>query len=227
VDETSDLSRYKVLIAPMAYMMREGFGDKLKTFVANGGTLITTYVSGYVNHELLTYMDADPSPISEVTGMHVDECDALDERTYAHFIWNGKKYRAKEIAELATPTTAQPLAVYADRFYATQPCFTVNEYGKGRCYYIAVRTDADFLNDSLRYMLAEAGVAPLLPKLPEGVWATERWQEDGERFLFVQNGTHDKKTVTLPKAMKDAVTGKIIYEQLELGELSVAVLTDE
>ena len=227
VDEMSDLSGYKVLIAPMAYIMRPGFGDKLKAFVAGGGTLITTYVTGYVNDELLTYMDADPSPVNEITGMHVDECDALDDRTFGHFHWNGKKYRIKEMAELATPTTAQTLAVYADRFYATQPCFTVNEYGKGRCYYIAVRTDADFLNDALRYMLGEANLKPILPALPEGTWATERYQEDGKRFVFVQNGTHEKKTITLPKAMKDAVSGKMVYEQVELGELSVTVLTDE
>ncbi|MBR6571109.1 MAG: beta-galactosidase, partial [Clostridia bacterium] len=227
VDEMSDLSGYKVLIAPMAYIMRPGFGDKLKAFVAGGGTLITTYVTGYVNDELLTYMDADPSPVNEITGMHVDECDALDDRTFGHFHWNGKKYSIKEMAELATPTTAQTLAVYADRFYATQPCFTVNEYGKGRCYYIAVRTDADFLNDALRYMLGEANLKPILPALPEGTWATERYQEDGKRFVFVQNGTHEKKTVTLPKAMKDAVSGKMVYEQVELGELSVTVLTDE
>ena len=227
VDEFSDLSRYKVLIAPMAYIMRPGFGDRLKAFVSNGGTLITTYVTGYVNDELLTYMDADPSPVNEITGMHVDECDALDDRTFGHFFWNGKKYRIREIAELSTPTTAQTLAVYADRFYATQPCFTVNEYGKGRCYYIAARTDADFLNDALRYMLGEAQMQPILPKLPEGTWATERYQEDGTRFVFVQNGTHEKQTITLPKAMKDAVTGKMVYEQLEMGELSVAVLTDE
>jgi len=227
VDEFSDLGSYKVLIAPMAYIMRDGFGDRLKAFVENGGTLITTYVTGYVNDELLTYMDADPSPVNEITGMHVDECDALDDRTFGHFNWNGKKYRIKEIAELATPTTAQTLAVYADRFYATQPCFTVNEYGKGRCYYIAARTDADFLHDALSWIFDEAKLQPILPKLPEGTWATERYQEDGTRFLFVQNGTHEKKTVTLPKAMKEAATGKMIYEQLELGELSVAVLTDE
>ena len=227
VDELSDLSQYKVVIAPMAYIMRPGFGEKLKAFVENGGTLITTYVTGYVNDELLTYMDADPSPINEIAGRHVDECDALDDRTFGHFLWNGKKYRIKEIAELSTPTTAQTLAVYADRFYATQPCFTVNELGKGCCYYIAARTDADFLNDALMYMLDEAGLKPILPKLPEGTWATERYQEDGTRFVFIQNATHEKKTIALPKAMKDAASGKTIYEQLEMGELSVAVLTDE
>ncbi len=227
VDEFSDLSRYKVLIAPMAYIMRGDFGDRLKAFVANGGTLITTYITGYVNDELLTYMDADPSPVNEITGMHVDECDALDDKTFGSFQWNGRKYRIKEVAELATPTTAQTLAVYGDRFYATQPCFTVNEYGKGRCYYIAARTGADFLNDSLKWMLSEAGLSPILPDLPEGTWATERYQADGTRFLFVQNGTHEKKSIALPKAMKDVVTGKMVYEYLELGELSVGVLTDE
>lgn len=227
VDETGDLSGYDVLIAPMAYETRDGYGEKVQEFVKNGGVYVTTYVSGYVNEELLTYMDADPCPLNEVTGMHVDECDALDDRTFAHFHWNGKKYRVKEMAELATPTTAVPLAVYADRFYATKPCFTVNEYGKGRCYYIAVRTDADFLRDSLTCILGEAGLQPILPRLPEGVSVTERYQEDGTRFLFVHNATHEKQHVSLPKAMKEAASGKVVYEQLELGELSIAVLTDE
>ncbi len=227
VDETGDLSGYDVLVLPMAYEIREGFGEKVQQFVANGGVCISTYVTGYVNEELLTYMDADPCPLNVVTGMHVDECDALDAQTFAHFVWNGKKYRVKEMAELATPSTAQTLAVYADRFYANQPCFTVNEYGKGRNYYIAVRTDADFLQDALGWILQEAGVEPILPGLPAGVTATERWQEDGTHFVFVLNANHMKKTIALPKAMKDAVTGKMVYEQLEVRELSVAVLTEE
>ena len=55
----------------------------------------------------------------------------------------------------------------------------------------------------------------------------ERYKEDGKRFLFVQNGTHEKKSITLPKAMKDLLGGKTVYERMELGELSVSVLTDE
>lgn len=227
VDETGDLSNYDVLIAPMAYEIRDGYGEKVQEFVKNGGTYISTYVSGYVNEELLTYMDADPCPLNEVTGMHVDECDALDAITFAHFMWNGKKYRVKEMAELATPTTAQTLAVYADRFYATQPCFTVNEYGKGKSYYIAVRTDVDFIRDALAWILQEKGMQPILRDLPYGVTATERYQADGKRFVFVLNANHAPKSITLPHSMKDAITGKMVYEQLEMGELSVAVLKDE
>ena len=76
-------------------------------------------------------------------------------------------------------------------------------------------------------MMDETGLQPVLKGLPEGVWVTERYKEDGKRFLFVQNGTHEKKSITLPKAMKDLLGGKTVYEQMELGELSVSVLTDE
>ena len=197
---------------------------QIDTHVEMDFMVVSSYGSGVKTSGVVKIVkDLD----TEIAGRHVDECDALDDRTFGHFLWNGKKYRIKEIAELSTPTTAQTLAVYADRFYATQPCFTVNELGKGRCYYIAARTDADFLNDALKYMLDEAGLKPILPKLPEGTWATERYQEDGTRFVFIQNATHEKKTIALPKAMKDAASGKTIYEQLEMGELSVAVLTDE
>ena len=103
----------------------------------------------------------------------------------------------------------------------------MNEYGCGRCYYIAARTDGDFLHDALGWMMDETGLQPVLKGLPEGVWVTERYKEDGKRFLFVQNGTHEKKSITLPKAMKDLLGGKTIYERMELGELGVSVLTDE
>lgn len=226
VDETCDLSCYRVLVMPMAYMIRNGFGEKLKAFVSGGGTLVSTYLGGWVNEELLTYMDADPSPLDEITGMHMDECDALDEVTFAHFTWRGRRYRVKEMAELATPTTAKPLATYTDRFYACQPCFTVNEYGDGSCYYIAARTDEDFLQDALKYILNEEGVWPILDDLPEGVSVTARYQAD-RRFLFVMNASQSEKTVELPDAMKELFTGKLCYEHCTVPSMGVCVLTDE
>lgn len=226
VDETCDLSRYKVLVAPMAYMMRNGFGERIKAFVSGGGTLVTTYVSGWVNDELLTYMDADPSPLQEITGVHVDECDALDEITFAHFSWNGKQYRVKEVAELATPTTAAVLAAYTDRFYAGQPCFTLNEYGEGHCYYLAARTEADFLRSALKYVLNTESVWPLLDELPEGVTITARYQGE-KRFLFIMNAAMEEKKIELPDAMHELLTDRMCYEHCSVPSLAVRVLVDE
>lgn len=44
-----DFSKYKVIAAPVLYMVKEGMKEKLEQFVKNGGTLITTFMSGIVD----------------------------------------------------------------------------------------------------------------------------------------------------------------------------------
>src|SRR5690606_26240289 len=44
-----DFSKYKLLIAPMLYMVRDGVGKRIEEFVENGGTFVTTYWSGIVD----------------------------------------------------------------------------------------------------------------------------------------------------------------------------------
>ena len=41
-DMTCELDKYKVLALPMVYMFKEGFAKKVRAFVENGGTLITS-----------------------------------------------------------------------------------------------------------------------------------------------------------------------------------------
>ena len=42
-----DLSGYKVVIAPMLYMCKDGYDEKIRSFVKAGGTFLTSYFSGY------------------------------------------------------------------------------------------------------------------------------------------------------------------------------------
>lgn len=222
VDETCDISGYNVFIAPMAYMIREGFGEKVKAFVENGGIFLTTYVTGYVNDELLTYLDADPCPLNEITGIHADECDALDNQTFAHFDWNGKTYTVREMAEVSHVTTAETLAAYSDRFYAGQPVLTVNSFGKGKAYYLAVRTDDAFLFDLLKTIIP---FAPIAEEWSEGVSFTERFGENG-RFVFVHNPLHKPGKAVFAKAMRDLLTGEEIGMECAVDGLTIRVLTE-
>ena len=222
VDETCDISGYDVFIAPMAYMIREGFGEKVKAFVENGGIFLTTYVTGYVNDELLTYLDADPCPLNEITGIHADECDALDKQTFAHFDWNGKTYTVREMAEVSHVTTAETLAAYSDRFYAGQPVLTVNSFGKGKAYYLAVRTDDAFLFDLLKTIIP---FAPIAEEWSEGVSFTERFGENG-RFVFVHNPLHKPGKAVFAKAMRDLLTGEEIGMECAVDGLTIRVLTE-
>ncbi len=44
-----DLSDYKLVTVPMAYMFYHGYAEKLRTFAENGGTLVISYWSGLVD----------------------------------------------------------------------------------------------------------------------------------------------------------------------------------
>ena len=41
-----ELSSYKIVAAPMAYMFKDGYEEKLRVYAENGGTLVITYWTG-------------------------------------------------------------------------------------------------------------------------------------------------------------------------------------
>ena len=46
---TEDLSQYKIVIAPSLHLLAAGEADRLKLYVQNGGTLVSTFNTGLVN----------------------------------------------------------------------------------------------------------------------------------------------------------------------------------
>ena len=49
VGEENDLTGYKVVIAPVLYMTKPGVDERIREFVKQGGTFVTTFFSGYVD----------------------------------------------------------------------------------------------------------------------------------------------------------------------------------
>src|SRR4030095_12941733 len=45
----SDFSKYKIVVAPVLYMLKPGVAERIEAFVRDGGTFITTFFSGIVN----------------------------------------------------------------------------------------------------------------------------------------------------------------------------------
>ncbi len=222
IDQTGSLDEYDFVVVPMAYEVRNGFGEKLQKYVENGGKALVTYISGYVNEELLTYLDAEPCPLNAVTGVHVDECDALDDQTFAYFHWNEKTYRVKEMAEVSHNVGAQTLAVYHNRFYAGSPVLTQNAVGEGECYYLAARTDLDFLMDLFRAIVP---VKPVAKEWSHGLTFTERYQ-GSKRYVFVHNPLHEEKKALFDVEMRDVLTGESVGCECVMQPLSIRVLEE-
>lgn len=219
-----DFSGYRVIFAPILYMVKPGVDEKLKAFVAAGGTLVATFFSGYVDEHDLVTIGGYPGKLRELFGIWVEESDALPEGEKNHFTWEGERHEATLLCDLLHPEGAVCLASYEEDFYAGMPVLTRNAYGKGQAYYVAARSDAAFYRKLAAMLAKEAGIAPVL-KTPHGVEATLRCNEKNE-FLFLLNHEKIEQSVTLPKDGTELLTGQAERKgnQFVLPPYGVAIL---
>ena len=134
-----DFSNYDLVVAPVLYMVKHGLDKKINDYVENGGNFVTTYMSGMVNSSDNVYLGGYPGPLKEVTGIWVEESDAVVPGQKIKVLMNGKDYDTGLICNLIHPNDAKILATYASEFYAGTPAVTENQYGKGRAWYIGTR----------------------------------------------------------------------------------------
>jgi beta-galactosidase len=187
IAEPGYLDRYKILVAPMLYMLRPGVAEAVDAFVRRGGTFVASYATGYVDENDRTFLGGFPGPLRDTLGVWCEEIDALypDDRNALE--WDGRSYEAFDLCEIVHAETAEVLGTYGADFYAGSPALTVNARGEGQAYFIATRTGEDFLGDFYRGLVASTGVErALAADLPAGVTAQVR--TDGQiDHVFVQN----------------------------------------
>ncbi|SNX53392.1 beta-galactosidase [Thermoanaerobacterium sp. RBIITD] len=232
IDMENDFNRYKLLIAPMLYMLKDGVVERIKQFVKNGGTFVTTYWSGIVNENDLCYLGGFPGPLKEVLGIWSEEIDGLHDKDENCVVFNETnelgikgEYKAKELCEIIHLEGAKDLAKYKEDFYAGYPAVTVNNYGNGKAYYIAFRNNDDFVDDFYGKIIEFLNIKRSINcDLPIGVTVQER--TDGKRkFVFLLNFTHEQKVVNI-KDMKfsDLLSGDMISQKITLTPYGFKIL---
>ncbi len=198
------------MLAPMLYMLRAGFEEKLKAFVKDGGALVGTYHTGLVNENDLCHLGGWPGGgLRELFGIWNEEIDGLwDGEENSLITEDGKSYRVTELCELIHAEEAKVIGTYGSDFYKGMPAWTVAEYGKGQAYYVAARAGVDFYSDFLGTLVSDLQCKRALPgEIPFGVEACLR-ETDTESFVFLQNFTGEPKTVALPEGCTDMRTGQ-------------------
>lgn len=196
-----DLSKYSFVIAPILYMVKPGYDEKIRDFVKEGGRFLTTFFSGYVDDHDLVTVGGYPGKLRDILGIWVEEEDALPEDTANSFTYGGITYPADLICDLLHTEGAQALCGYEKDFYAGMPALTCNAFGKGKAYYVATRSNADFYRTFIEEICAEADITPIIDT-PASVEVTKRTNANGT-FLFLLNHDAESHEITIPYSGTD------------------------
>jgi beta-galactosidase len=234
IESTQPFDRYRLLIAPMVFLLQPGVADRLRAFVTGGGTLVLTYLSGVQDQAGLVFRGGWPGGgLRELAGVWVEEIDSLYPSPAQRIVMKAGnplgfagEHPVREYCELMHAEKATVLATYANDFYAGRPCLTVNAVGSGRVYYLAARPAEEAFHDAfVRALVHDLGIARCLDAtLPEGVSVHKR-EGGGRTFLFVHNFKAVEQALDLPRGrFADVLAGKDVSGRLALPAYGTFVL---
>lgn len=226
IDMDQPLDSYKLVVAPMLYMLKPGVADRMKDFVRKGGQLVLTYLSGYVNENDLCFLGGFPGDgMQQLCGVWAEEIDSLYPSDQNGLQTENGCFAVVDYCERIHPLEGcQVIGEYTSDFYAGEPALTCNRYGNGKCWYIACRTGEDFLDTFYRQLAEELSLLPgWIGSLPEGVSVQPRGA-DGKTWLFFMNFSENPQSVALYQEMVDMADGSVHRDILHLPPFGVRVL---
>ncbi|WP_423253270.1 beta-galactosidase [Melissococcus plutonius] len=206
----ADFTKYKVVIAPVLYMIKAGMQKALENFVQNGGTLLTTFMSGIVDQSDNVYLGGYPGPLRKLAGIWVEETDALaPEQTNTLQFNDHTESKCSLICDIIHLETASSLANYTSNFYAETPVVTKNNFGQGTVYYVGTQLENHALNKVLEMVTTEKQIQSVINE-PTDLEITCRYKEN-HAYYFIIN--FKNQLLSLPQRFigkKDLLTGKLL-----------------
>lgn len=214
ISPKADMTRYKMVVAPMLYMTDQDTVSNLKGYVEQGGVLYGTYMMGTVDGSDLCWLGGIPAgELKDVFGITAEEIDTLYPVERQHATIGGKEYELCDYCEVIHPGGAEVVAVYSDGYYAGTPAVTINHWGRGKAVYQACR-DCDGLKEQVLSELIQAcGIHSVVETdgaLPHYVTAHSR-TDGAHTYVFVENySDQPAEPVKLRGEMFDLLSGEIV-----------------
>jgi len=224
-----DLSQYKIVFAPSLHLLSAGDADRLKLYVQNGGTLVSTFNTGLINEHSITPVTGYPNELTELFGLEVLEFDVLPPGEENHLAFKGAfptshMHPAKMWCDIIEAKGCSILATYVKDFYAGRPAITMNTYGLGKAIYIGTMSHQHFYNDLVLWLRQMCALHPLL-KVPENIEVSMR-EKDGTRVYFLLNHQNSPVRIQFYKPMHDFLTGKNFSGNYDMPPFGVLVLDE-
>ncbi len=221
VPADADLSAYATVVAPVLYLVPEETAERLRSYVADGGHLVTTYFSGIADADDRIYLGGYPGALRDLLGIRVEEFAPLPEGASVELENGTTGTLWSEPVQIVDPQTV-PVVAYRSGALAGRPAVTRRVVGAGSATYVSTRLGVDGIGAVLPDILGPAGVQPALSTGGSQVETVVRTDGTSD-FVFLVNRTADP--VTVPGVVGDVVVGERGADgALALGPHDVAVV---
>ncbi|MBO4218135.1 MAG: beta-galactosidase [Erysipelotrichaceae bacterium] len=139
VTRENDLSGYEMVIVPHMIVMDDAFRGKLARYAEQGGKVVLSARSSWKDTDNnLVFGERLPVGLTDLAGVCVKEQESLLADQY-RLVKDGQEciYKGRVFADMLQCTTAVPLMIYYENPFGPYAALTENQYGKGKCYYLA------------------------------------------------------------------------------------------
>lgn len=226
IDQSADLSPYKLVVAPMCFMTRPGFAEKAEEFVKNGGTLVATYLTGWVDESTLAHLTGFPGPLRKLFGIWCEETDVLQDGQVQSITASADNnlgldggFDVMHFADVIHLEGAEAVAAYDHDYYAGVPAITVNQFGAGRAVYVGVRSPGALTDAVISSLIRQTDISLPLPKAQKGVSVQKRGD-----YIYVLNFGSTDAEIELDKSYLDVLTGQTHNQSFILQRNGSAIL---
>ncbi|WP_370830346.1 beta-galactosidase [Clostridium sp.] len=218
-----DIEKYKVIITPALYSIDEEFIYKLKSFVENGGILLSSFKSFVSDEHLSVYHDKQPHILNECFGI-----------TYNQFTEPGKATidgnKVEYWAELLNLEGAESLYNYEHKYWSKYSAITKNKYGQGYAYYIGCYTNKEIIKEIYINAFKTADLLKDIPKVSWPVIIRSGENSKGNKLHYVLHYSEENNILKCPyDNVKDILTGKCYKKDdiISLHDWDVKILEEQ
>lgn len=237
----ADFAQYKLIIASNLRLVDDATADKLRAFVAAGGTLVLNYRAGTQNTDNSMRRTLAPGPFTEMAGVKSEAMldlfeynaqsgtyeKSLESQLAIRFANDKQTYTPRTIVENLVLHGAEVLATVEGGRMDGKPAVTRNRYERGWVYYVGVDCNEVEFYETFARLVGDAIELKPLIDAPRGVDVTSRQDEENSYYFLVNLTETAHENIRLPGSMNDLIHEKSGVTAVSLGPLDVAVLASK
>lgn len=237
VDLRNLKNKYKLIVVPNQNIMGHAEADTIRRYVKEGGIVIMTGTSAYMDENSKAFTVPRPGLLDDVFGIRIrgfyrtDDKWSFDETSA---VTDDDGVRRERLTVTRNGSSAEIGARYYEviglngaksfaGFKGKELCaVSRNEFGNGVAYYTAAEADSSMLSWLIEEIADEAGLSETID-VPNGVQA----RKIADKQYFFVNYSNDPVLIKLPEGGKGVLSGREYGDELELPAYGAELIVSE